>query len=123
MAAFSFTHHVYLFIFLPGGGEEAVEAVTYIKPNTAEPTQDSTKDFTPRVETATGRDKTRESTPRKPIRTEVRSAADLSSTPALGVFSMGFNIHRGDSWPETCTIKNHRVTGRLNKACFHRSKA
>lgn len=54
-----------------GGGEEVVEetvtvSMVYIEPKAAEPTQDSTKDFTPRVETATVRD----STPRKPFRTE-----------------------------------------------------
>lgn len=50
--------------------EETVTISTvYMEPNPAEPTQDSTKDFTPRVETATVRD----STPRKPLRTEVRS--------------------------------------------------
>ncbi|XP_068432208.1 syndecan-2 [Clinocottus analis] len=58
-----------------GGAEEvAEEAVTvsmvYIEPNAAEPTQDATKDFTPRVETATVREKARESMPRKPFRTE-----------------------------------------------------
>ncbi|XP_020504112.2 syndecan-2 [Labrus bergylta] len=57
-----------------GGGEEVVETVTvsmvYIEPKAAEPTQDSTKDFTPRVETATVREKTRDITPRKPLRTE-----------------------------------------------------
>ncbi|KAG7458255.1 hypothetical protein MATL_G00236270 [Megalops atlanticus] len=51
-----------------GIGETQEEAVTvntlYIAPK-AEPTQDSTKDFTPRVEAATPRD-----TPRKPARTE-----------------------------------------------------
>ncbi|KAK5854849.1 hypothetical protein PBY51_005004 [Eleginops maclovinus] len=58
-----------------GGGEEVVreeETVTvsmvYIEPNAAEPTQDSTKDFTPRVEIATVRE--RDFTPRKPFRTE-----------------------------------------------------
>lgn len=74
-------HHIDLsFVFLPGGGEEVVdEAATistvYIKPNAAEPTQDSTKVFTPRVETVTDRETAQESTPRKPIRTEVRGAA------------------------------------------------
>lgn len=48
-------------------------SVVYIEPNAAEPTQDSTKDFTPRVETATVREKDLGVTPRKPIRTEVRS--------------------------------------------------
>lgn len=67
--------------------------MVYIKPNAAEPTQDSTKDFTPRVETATDRNRPRESTPRKPIRTEVRSAADLCYSAALGVFSMCLNMH------------------------------
>ncbi|KAG8005346.1 Syndecan-2-B, partial [Nibea albiflora] len=56
-------------------GENAVkETVTvsmvYMEPNAAEPTQDSTKDFTPRVETATVRERARDSTPRKPLRTE-----------------------------------------------------
>lgn len=56
-----------------GGGEDAIEdtvtvSTVYIEPNAAEPTQDSTKDFTPRVETATVRE--RANTPRKPPRTE-----------------------------------------------------
>lgn len=62
-------------------------STVYIKPNAAEPTQDSTKDFTPRVETATERDRARENTPRKAIRTEVRSAADVCYSPALAGFS------------------------------------
>ncbi|KAG7499993.1 hypothetical protein JOB18_004815 [Solea senegalensis] len=57
-----------------GGGEDTVETVTistvYFEPNAAQPTQDSTKDFTPRVDTATVREKAKESTPRKPFRTE-----------------------------------------------------
>lgn len=58
-----------------GGGEEVIEdtvtvSMVYIEPNAAEPTQDSTKDFTPRVETATVREKARDSTPRKQHRTE-----------------------------------------------------
>lgn len=58
-----------------GGDEEEKEetvtvSVVYIEPNAAEPTQDSTKDFTPRVETATVREKALGVTPRKPIRTE-----------------------------------------------------
>lgn len=57
-----------------GGGDEQEEAVSvtvvYMEPNAAEPTQDSTKEFTPRVETATVREKARESTPRKPFTTE-----------------------------------------------------
>ncbi|XP_062265467.1 syndecan-2 [Platichthys flesus] len=58
-----------------GVGEEVVkETVTisavYFEPNAAQPTQDSTKDFTPRVDSATVREKTRDSTPRKPFRTE-----------------------------------------------------
>lgn len=79
-------HHIdFPFVFLPGGGEEVVdEAATistvYIKPNAAEPTQDSTKVFTPRVETATDRETAQESTPRKPIRTEVRGAAGPRGT-------------------------------------------
>ncbi|KAL3043599.1 hypothetical protein OYC64_003458 [Pagothenia borchgrevinki] len=59
-----------------GVGEEvALETVTvsmvYMEPNAAEPTQDSTKDFTPRVEIATVKERDRDSTPRKPFRTEV----------------------------------------------------
>lgn len=52
--------------------EEAVTvSILYIEPKAAEPTQDSTKDFTPKVETATVRDTSRdESSPRKPLRTE-----------------------------------------------------
>lgn len=57
-----------------GGGDEVIEdttvSVVYVEPNAAEPTQDSTKDFTPRVETATVRERARDSTPRKPLRTE-----------------------------------------------------
>lgn len=53
--------------------EEAVTISTvYIKPNAVEPTQDSTKVFTPRVEAATDRETAQEITPRKPVRTEVR---------------------------------------------------
>ena len=52
--------------------EEAVTVSTlYIAPK-AEPTKDSTKDFTPRVETATPREDLPMQTPRKPVRTEVR---------------------------------------------------
>ncbi|XP_061838589.1 syndecan-2 [Nerophis lumbriciformis] len=58
-----------------GGAEEVAEetvtvSMVYIAPKAAEPTKDSTKDFTPRVETATVREKARESTPKKPTRTE-----------------------------------------------------
>ncbi|KAM9385033.1 syndecan-2 [Pholidichthys leucotaenia] len=58
-----------------GGGEEAMEetvtvTMVYIEPNVAQPTIDSTKDFTPRMDTATVREKPRDSTPRKPFRTE-----------------------------------------------------
>ncbi|TNN34919.1 hypothetical protein EYF80_054912 [Liparis tanakae] len=64
---------------LQGGGEEEAvveEAVTvstvYIQPKAAVPTKDATKDFTPRVEEATVREKAKEkeSAPRKPVRTE-----------------------------------------------------
>ncbi len=73
-------HYVPLPLFLLGGGEEVMEetvtvSMVYIEPNAAEPTQDSTKNFTPRVETATVREKARDSAPRKPLRTEVRSVA------------------------------------------------
>ena len=54
--------------------ETATVSVVYIEPKAAEPTRDSTKDFTPRVETATVREKARDSTPKKPFRTEVRIA-------------------------------------------------
>ncbi|XP_031722301.1 syndecan-2 [Anarrhichthys ocellatus] len=58
-----------------GGGEVVVEetvtvSMVYIEPNAAEPTQDATKDFTPRVETATVREKAKDSPPKKPFRTE-----------------------------------------------------
>ncbi|XP_026156605.1 syndecan-2 [Mastacembelus armatus] len=58
-----------------GGGEEVVEetvtiSTVYIEPNAVQPTQDSTKDFTPRVDTATVREKARENARRKPFRTE-----------------------------------------------------
>ncbi|XP_020356161.1 syndecan-2-A-like [Oncorhynchus kisutch] len=50
--------------------EEAVTVSTlYIAPK-AEPTKDSTKDFTPRVETDTPREDLPMQTPRKPVRTE-----------------------------------------------------
>ncbi|XP_062342914.1 syndecan-2 [Osmerus eperlanus] len=75
-----------------GVGEEEVEkAVTvstlYIMPK-AVPTKDSTKDFTPRVETAPVRDLSTE-TPQKPARTEppavvtedVRGRNQMTSTP------------------------------------------
>nr|XP_040044433.1 syndecan-2 [Gasterosteus aculeatus aculeatus] len=50
-----------------GGGakdEDQTVSVVYIEPKAAEPTQDATKDFTPKVETPTVRE------PRKPVRTE-----------------------------------------------------
>nr|XP_057903641.1 syndecan-2 [Doryrhamphus excisus] len=58
-----------------GGGEEVAEetvtvSMVYIAPKAAEPTKDSTKDFTPRVDTATVREKARDVTPKKPFRTE-----------------------------------------------------
>lgn len=79
-----------------GGGEEVVEetvtvSMVYIEPKAAEPTQDSTKDFTPRVETATVREKARDSTPRKPLRTEATVTEDIqknqmtSTTSAPGL--------------------------------------
>lgn len=58
-----------------GAGEEddvVTVSTLYIAPN-AEPTQDTTKDFTPRVEAFTPRDTPRE-TPRKPVRTEPPAA-------------------------------------------------
>ncbi|XP_028255454.1 syndecan-2 [Parambassis ranga] len=76
-----------------GGGEEVVdEAVTvsmvYIEPKGAQPTQDTTKDFTPRMDTATVREKVQDSVPKKPIRTEapVPVTEDLttSTTSAPG---------------------------------------
>ncbi|XP_026887915.2 syndecan-2 [Electrophorus electricus] len=55
-----------------GAGEEVEQAATvntlFIAPK-AEPTQDTTKDFTPRVETSTSQELSRE-LPRKPVRTE-----------------------------------------------------
>lgn len=54
--------------------ETVTVTMVYMEPNAAEPTQDSTKDFTPRVETATVREKARDIIPRKPFRTEVSTA-------------------------------------------------
>lgn len=74
-------------------GEEAVTISTvYIKPNAVEPTQDSTKVFTPRVEAATDRETAQESTPRKPVRTEVRPAANLQRSSTFGAFYMCMNM-------------------------------
>lgn len=62
-------------VLLSGAGEEKEVLVTantlFIAPK-AKPTQDTTKDFTPRAETFTARnwDQTRE-LPRQPVRTEV----------------------------------------------------
>lgn len=62
--------------------EEAVTVSTlYIAPK-AEPTQDSTKDFTPRVETDTPRENLPREKSRKPVRTEVREHDDLLDRPA-----------------------------------------
>ncbi|XP_040909685.1 syndecan-2 [Toxotes jaculatrix] len=65
-----------------GGGEDAGETVTvstvYFEPNAAEPTQDSTKDFTPRVDTATVREK--DSTPRKPFTTDAPVPVTVGGT-------------------------------------------
>lgn len=68
-----------------GGDEEVdIETVTvstvYIQPKAAEPTQDSTKDFTPRVDIVTVREKA--ITPKKPFRTEapVPVTEDLQRT-------------------------------------------
>lgn len=58
--------------------ETVTVSMVYMEPNAAEPTQDTTKDFTPKVETATVREKARPSTPRKPLRTEVRSTGTQS---------------------------------------------
>jgi len=55
--------------------EETVTQMVYIEPKAAEPTQDTTKDFTPKVETATVRDTARDDSPRKPLRTEAPVAA------------------------------------------------
>lgn len=74
-----FTWKHIISLFNQGGGEDVVEeAVTvgmvYIVPKAPEPTQDSTKDFTPRVETATVREKAFDSTPKKTFKAEVRTA-------------------------------------------------
>ncbi|KAM6959468.1 syndecan-2 [Aplochiton taeniatus] len=53
--------------------EPVTVSMVYIEPKAAEPTQDSTKDFTPRVETDTARDTAGDAakkTARKPLRTE-----------------------------------------------------
>lgn len=56
--------------------EQSTVSTVYIEPKAAQPTQDSTKDFTPKMETTTVREKARDrdSMPRKPFRTEVRNA-------------------------------------------------
>ncbi|KAK2830589.1 hypothetical protein Q5P01_018520 [Channa striata] len=58
-----------------GAGEDVVEetvtvSTVYIEPNAVQPTQDSTKDFTPKVDTATVRETARDSILRKAFRTE-----------------------------------------------------
>ncbi|XP_022539053.2 syndecan-2 isoform X2 [Astyanax mexicanus] len=74
-----------------GAGEEVEQPVTvntlFIAPK-AEPTQDSTKDFTPRVETSTSRGAPREM-PRKPVRTEppVPVTEDLRRNPPTSTTS------------------------------------
>lgn len=64
-------------MFLLGGDEDAIEesvtvTMVYIEPSVGQPTQDSTKDFTPRMDTDPVREKPRESIPRKPFTTKVR---------------------------------------------------
>lgn len=64
-------------MFLLGGGEEAIEesvtvTMVYIEPSVGQPTQDSTKDFTPRMDTDLDREKSGENIPRKPFTTKVR---------------------------------------------------
>lgn len=64
-------------MFLLGGGEEAIEesvtvTMVYIEPSVGQPTQDSTKDFTPRMDTDPVREKSGKSIPRKPFTTKVR---------------------------------------------------
>ncbi|XP_049606716.1 syndecan-2 [Syngnathus scovelli] len=63
-----------------GAGEEVIEetvtvSMVYIAPKAEEPTKDSTKDFTPKVETATVRETARDNTPKKPLRTEAPPVA------------------------------------------------
>ncbi|XP_061671597.1 syndecan-2 [Syngnathoides biaculeatus] len=58
-----------------GASEEVAEetvtvSMVYIAPKAVQPTKDSTKVFTPKVETATVREKASDSTPKKPFRTE-----------------------------------------------------
>ncbi|XP_006794398.1 syndecan-2 [Neolamprologus brichardi] len=58
-----------------GGGEEAIEesvtvTMVYIEPSVGQPTQDSTKDFTPRMDTDPVREKSGKSIPRKPFTTK-----------------------------------------------------
>ncbi|XP_062846531.1 syndecan-2 [Trichomycterus rosablanca] len=73
-----------------GAGEEEEEVVTvntlYIAPK-AEPTQDTTKDFTPRVETFTNRNKALPEKPRKPVRTEPPVKENGRSNPATSTTS------------------------------------
>ncbi|XP_017162875.1 syndecan-2 [Poecilia reticulata] len=87
-----------------GGGEEILEETVttsriYIEPKAAEPTRDSTKFFSPRMEPE-GR--ARDGTARKPVRTEVRGHAErfcccaqnysLSAVIAGGVIGFLFAI-------------------------------
>lgn len=52
--------------------EEAVTiSMVYIVPKAVDPTEDSTKDFSPKVEAATVREKAGDSVSKKPFRTEV----------------------------------------------------
>uniref|UniRef100_A0A3P9NWH3 Syndecan n=1 Tax=Poecilia reticulata TaxID=8081 RepID=A0A3P9NWH3_POERE len=79
-----------------GGGEEILEETVttsriYIEPKAAEPTRDSTKFFSPRMEPE-GR--ARDGTARKPVRTEVRGHAErfCCSVIAGGVIGFLFAI-------------------------------
>ncbi|XP_013889487.1 syndecan-2 [Austrofundulus limnaeus] len=76
-----------------GGGEEMEETVTvgkiYIEPKAAQPTQDSTKDFTEKMDTATVGGKTRDNAPIKPFRTEAPALVteDLQKNPMTSTTS------------------------------------
>lgn len=100
-------------------GEEAVTISTvYVKPNAVEPTQDSTKVFTPRVETVTDRETAQQSTPRKPVRTEVRRAADRNIWSLLHVHEcVGSYLSGFDSWPVIRGI--NKLPFSLIKAIFY----
>lgn len=74
-----------------GAGEEIVEVATvntlFIVPK-AEPTQDSTKDFTPKVETSTSRDAPKDTKKRVRIESPVAATEDSRRNPVTSTTSL-----------------------------------